>query len=127
MKPDYNLLTALDVPFAEGSAPRAARRLQLSRSAMSRTLARLRETTGDPLLVRAGRGLILMPRALQLREKTGCELRGVTDSDPPDLQPAGAGRRGPRPLPLGKRKLRLAAWSRFQDSCHRPSVRNLRS
>nr|WP_257154462.1 LysR family transcriptional regulator [Pseudomonas sp. ICMP 8385] len=37
---------------------RAAQRLGLSPSAMSRALARLRETTGDPLLVRAGRGLV---------------------------------------------------------------------
>jgi DNA-binding transcriptional LysR family regulator len=38
---------------------------------MSRTLARLRETTGDPLLVRAGRGLVPTPRALEVREKVG--------------------------------------------------------
>ena len=36
---------------------------------MSRTLARLRETTGDPLLVRAGRGLVPTPRALELAER----------------------------------------------------------
>ncbi len=47
----------------------AARRLGLSPSAMSRALARLRETTGDPLLVRAGRGLVPTPRALELRER----------------------------------------------------------
>jgi DNA-binding transcriptional LysR family regulator len=41
--------------------------LRLSPSAMSRALARLRETTGDPLLVRAGRGLVPTPRALELR------------------------------------------------------------
>jgi DNA-binding transcriptional LysR family regulator len=38
---------------------------------MSRALARLRETTGDPLLVRAGRGLVPTPRALELRERVG--------------------------------------------------------
>src|SRR4030088_1547177 len=38
---------------------------------MSRALARLRETTGDPLLVRAGRGLVPTPRALELREHVG--------------------------------------------------------
>jgi len=36
---------------------------------MSRALARLRETTADPLLVRAGRGLVPTPRALELRER----------------------------------------------------------
>jgi DNA-binding transcriptional LysR family regulator len=38
---------------------------------MSRALARLRETTGDPLLVRAGRGLVPTPRALALRDRVG--------------------------------------------------------
>ena len=56
-RPDLNLLVTLDVLLAEGSVARAAQRLRLSPSAMSRALARLRETTGDPLLVRAGRGL----------------------------------------------------------------------
>lgn len=67
--PDLNLLVALDVLLAEGSVARAARRLRLSPSAMSRTLARLREVTGDPLLVRAGRALVPTPRALELRER----------------------------------------------------------
>jgi DNA-binding transcriptional LysR family regulator len=69
--PDLNLLLALDVLLAEGSVAGAARRLRLSPSAMSRTLARLREATGDPLLVRAGRGLVPSPRALELREHVG--------------------------------------------------------
>ena len=42
--PDLNLLVALDVLLTEGSVARAAGRLRLSPSAMSRTLARLRET-----------------------------------------------------------------------------------
>jgi DNA-binding transcriptional LysR family regulator len=67
--PDFNLLVTLDVLLAEGSVARAAKRLRLSPSAMSRSLARLRETTGDPLLVRAGRGLVPTPRALELRER----------------------------------------------------------
>lgn len=66
---DFNLLITLDVLLAEGNVTRAAQRLRLSPSAMSRSLARLRETTGDPLLVRAGRGLVPTPRALELREK----------------------------------------------------------
>ncbi len=68
-KPDFNLLATLDVLLAEGSVARASRRLRLSPSAMSRALARLRATTGDPLLVRAGRGLVPTPRALALRER----------------------------------------------------------
>ncbi|MBZ9922455.1 LysR family transcriptional regulator [Mesorhizobium sp. BR1-1-7] len=75
---DLNLLVALDVLLAEGSVARAATRLRLSPSAMSRTLARLRAATGDPLLVRAGRGLVPTPRAQELRQKVG---RVVQDAE----------------------------------------------
>ncbi|HEY7379347.1 MAG TPA: LysR family transcriptional regulator [Steroidobacteraceae bacterium] len=74
-RPDLNLLVTLDALLAEGSVARAAERLRLSPSAMSRTLARLREATGDPLLVRAGRGLVPTPRALALRERVGQLVR----------------------------------------------------
>src|SRR5215472_4902205 len=70
-QPDLNLLVTLDVLLTEGSVARAARRLRLSPSAMSRALARLRATMGDPLLVRAGRGLVPTPRALALRAQVG--------------------------------------------------------
>lgn len=66
---DLNLLVTLDALLAEGSVSGAAKRLRLSPSAMSRALARLRETTGDPLLVRAGRGVVPTPRALELRDR----------------------------------------------------------
>ncbi len=66
---DLNLLVALDALLAEGSVTGAARRLGLSPSAMSRTLTRLRSTTGDPLLVRAGRSLVPTPRAAELRDR----------------------------------------------------------
>jgi DNA-binding transcriptional LysR family regulator len=69
--PDLNLLFTLNAVLSEGSVVRAAHRLQLSPSAMSRALARVREATGDPLLVRAGRGLVPTPRALELRERVG--------------------------------------------------------
>lgn len=75
--PDLNLLVTLDVLLAEGNVARAAQRLRLSPSAMSRALARLRETTGDPLLVRAGRGLVPTPRALELREKVSQLVQDV--------------------------------------------------
>ncbi|MDC0682641.1 LysR family transcriptional regulator [Sorangium atrum] len=75
--PDLNLLVTLDVLLTEGSVTGAARRLRLSPSAMSRALARLRETLGDPLLVRAGRGLVPTPRALELRERVSHLVQGV--------------------------------------------------
>ena len=83
--PDFNLLVTLDAVLAEGSVARAARRLRLSPSAMSRALARLRETMGDPLLVRAGRGLVPTPRALELREKVSQLVQDVEAV----LRPAG--------------------------------------
>lgn len=73
--PDLNLLIALDVLLAEASVAKAARRLRLSPSAMSRTLLRLREATGDPLLVRAGRNLVPTPRALELTSRVGDLVR----------------------------------------------------
>lgn len=82
--PDFNLLIALEALLAEGSVARAAQRLRLSPSAMSRALARLRETTGDPLLVRAGRGLVPTPRALELRER----LAGLVQDVEAVLRPA---------------------------------------
>ena len=81
---DLNLLTALDALLAEGSVVGAARRLRLSSSAMSRTLARLREATGDSLLVRAGRGLVRTPRAAELRER----VRHLVEEAQTVLRPA---------------------------------------
>lgn len=75
--PDFNLLVTLDVLLSEGSVAGAARRLQLSPSAMSRALSRLREVTGDPLLVRAGRSLVPTPRALELRSQVGTLVEGA--------------------------------------------------
>ena len=85
--PDFNLLVTLDVLLTEGSVARDARRVRLSPSAMSRALARLRETTGDPLLVRAGRGLVPTPRALALRERVSQLVQDGTAVLRPAEQP----------------------------------------
>lgn len=85
-RPDLNLLVTLDALLEEGSVARAARRLRLSPSAMSRALARVRAATGDPLLVRAGRGLVPTPRAAELRARVG---QLVQDSEAV-LRPVGA-------------------------------------
>lgn len=85
-RPDLNLLITLDVLLAEGSVTRAAHRLQLSPSAMSRALARLREVVGDPLMVRAGRKLVPTKRALELRAQVS---RVVGDAEAV-LRPVGA-------------------------------------
>lgn len=85
-RPDLNLLVTLDVLLAEASVARAARRLALSPSAMSRALARLRAATGDPLLVRAGRGLVASPRAMELRDR----VRDLVQDAEAALRPAKA-------------------------------------
>jgi DNA-binding transcriptional LysR family regulator len=64
---DLGLLVSLDALLQEGSVTGAARRVGLSTPAMSHALARIRVRLGDPILVRAGRGMLLTPRALALR------------------------------------------------------------
>ncbi len=63
---DLNLLAALEVLLTEQSVSRAAAKMHLSQSAMSNALSRLRERFSDELLVPAGRGFHLSPRAHRL-------------------------------------------------------------
>ena len=70
-KRDLHLLVSLNVLLSEKNVARAAQRLGLSASAMSRSLARLRSVTGDPLLVRAAQGLVPTPRAIELAGRIG--------------------------------------------------------
>ncbi|WP_447592554.1 LysR family transcriptional regulator [Aquipseudomonas campi] len=86
--PDLNLLVALDILLDEGSVVGAARRMHLSPPAMSRTLTRIREAVGDPILVRAGRGLVPTPKALELRDQVRSlveQASGVFRSSETDL------------------------------------------
>lgn len=70
-KYDLNLLITLYVLLEEMSVTRAAARLGLAQSATSRALGRLREQFDDELLIRAGAGMVLTPRAAALREPLG--------------------------------------------------------
>jgi DNA-binding transcriptional LysR family regulator len=63
---DLNLLVALDALLQERNVTRAAARLELSQSAMSATLARLRQVFGDPLLLRTAGGMLPTSKALEL-------------------------------------------------------------
>lgn len=65
-KLDLNLLVALDVLLEEKGVSLAADRLNLSQSAVSGSLARLREYFGDDLLVMNGRSMVLTSRAEKL-------------------------------------------------------------
>jgi DNA-binding transcriptional LysR family regulator len=63
---DLNLLVALDAVLREGTVAKAAKRLHVTPSAVSNSLAKLRASLGDPLLTRRGRGLVATPRATEL-------------------------------------------------------------
>jgi DNA-binding transcriptional LysR family regulator len=67
MQLDLNLLTALDALLEEGSVAGAADRLHVTAPAMSRSLGRIRNVTGDQILVRTGRHMTPTPRALAMR------------------------------------------------------------
>jgi DNA-binding transcriptional LysR family regulator len=60
---DLDLLRVFDHLHREQHLTRAARLLGLSQPAVSRALVRLREALGDPLFVRAPRGVVPTPRA----------------------------------------------------------------
>jgi DNA-binding transcriptional LysR family regulator len=74
---EFDLLPHLEVLLGTRSVTAAAERQGLSVPAMSRILGKLRERLGDPLLVRAGNGMVLTPRAVQLRRELAPALRQV--------------------------------------------------
>lgn len=63
---DLNLLVAFEALMAERSVTRAAQRLNLTQSATSASLKRLREAFQDELLVLHGKTMIPTPHALSL-------------------------------------------------------------
>lgn len=67
---DTNLVTALHALLSQQNVTRAAKDVGLSQSSMSHALARLRAHFDDPLLVPAGRKLVLTDRAKSLIEPT---------------------------------------------------------
>ena len=90
---DLNLLVVLDAILQTGSVKEASREVALSPSATSHALARLRELFDDPLLIRAGRTMVLSTRAEQLKPRVREALdrvQGVFTSgqrvDPATLQ-----------------------------------------
>lgn len=71
------LLPALAALLETESVTLAARRLGVGQPAMSRTLERLRETTGDALLVRSGRRLVRTRRAAELLPEVSAALESA--------------------------------------------------
>ena len=82
---DLNLLRVFDALVREGSVTGASERLQLSVPATSRALGRLRAAMADPILVRAGRGMVPTPFA----SRSASRVRSLLDEA---AALAGAGR-----------------------------------
>ncbi|PAU35894.1 LysR family transcriptional regulator [Vibrio coralliilyticus] len=74
---DLNLLVALRVLIEECSVSKAAHRLNLSQSAMSRVLGRLRDMLDDPLFTRQGQHLIPTEKALEVDKALGEPLESL--------------------------------------------------
>lgn len=74
---DLNLLKVFDALLEEGSVTGAASRLHLSVPATSRALGRLRRAMGDPIFVRAGRGLAPTPFAVRVAPQVAALINGA--------------------------------------------------
>lgn len=86
---NLNLLPALSTLLDERAVGRAAHRMGVSQSAMSHSLARLRELLDDPLLVPQGRGMALTPRAKEIAAALPAALEHLRDAltGPSDFVP----------------------------------------
>jgi DNA-binding transcriptional LysR family regulator len=92
---DLNLLVLLHVVLEERHVGRAAKRLNLTPSAVSHGLGRLRKLLNDPLFLRRPKGVVPTARALALREPVAemlSRVQGVLQSSVP-FEPATTARR----------------------------------
>jgi DNA-binding transcriptional LysR family regulator len=83
---DLNLLTLFDIVLKEGHVGRASERLNLSASAVSHGLGRLRRLLNDPLFLRTPKGVVPTARALELAEPIAeilARVRNVISSAEP--------------------------------------------
>ena len=74
---DLNLLVAFDAIYTEGNLTRGGRKVNLTQSAMSHALRRLRKLLDDPLFVRQGNLMIPTPLAEELAAAVGASLRSL--------------------------------------------------
>ena len=77
---ELNLLPVLDALLRHRSVTLAARELDMSQSALSAALARLRKLLGDELFVRTGRGLLPTARASALAEPVAQIIEAVKNA-----------------------------------------------
>jgi DNA-binding transcriptional LysR family regulator len=90
---DLNLLVILQVLLEEQSVTRAAHRLHVSQSAVSKSLNRLREALGDPLFQRTAHGLKPTAHADALRQQLPLVLQNLYQlTQPPTFHPATSNR-----------------------------------
>ena len=82
---DLNLLITLNVLLEECNVSRAAERLHLSQSAISRSLGRLRDIFDDELFVRRPHGLQPTSRALEIQAELADALNMVSRVVEPSL------------------------------------------
>lgn len=89
---DLNLLVVFSVLMQEQSVTTAAKRLFVGQSAVSASLKRLRTLFGDPLFVKAGRGMVPTERALQILPAINHSLTQIHTFTfaPPSFDPAKA-------------------------------------
>src|SRR4051812_26353659 len=74
---DLNLLKIFDAVFEDRNLVLAGRRLNLSQSAVSHALTRLRELVGDDLFLRTGKGLVPTARATDMAPVLRDALRRI--------------------------------------------------
>ncbi|PTT17463.1 LysR family transcriptional regulator, partial [Acidovorax sp. HMWF029] len=76
-KIDLHLIRVLHTVLTERSVSRAAVRLGMHQPAVSAALKRLRDLSGDPLLVRSGASMMPTDAALRMVEPAGAILRAA--------------------------------------------------
>ena len=76
-KIDLHLIRVLHTVLTERSVSRAAIRLGMHQPAVSAALKRLRDLSGDPLLVRSGSGMVPTDAALRMVEPSASILRAA--------------------------------------------------
>lgn len=85
---DLNLLVALQALIRTKSVTKAALQLNITQSAMSRTLQRLRHQFGDPLFVRTKGGLLPTERTIEMSTSLDCLLQHAeTLLNPAEFEP----------------------------------------
>src|SRR5690349_1965902 len=88
-KIDLHLIRVLHTVLTERSVSRAALRLGMYQPQVSAALKRLRELSGDPLLVRSGAAMVPTDAALRMVEPSASILRAaqVMFTDARGLEP----------------------------------------